>query len=204
MYGKDVITISEILYVINGGPPANIDPEAAKRGIAAHKKVAEEIVSGVIPPTLRKVGLGPPVEKEKRLATDVGEGLSLHARADLIGEGITVDLKPGLLRGRYLLQVAATCAARDEKSKGVIFLYRSRETYLMPDGGECARPEIEALAHGARRILDIQQELENNRRSLGNEGKFQLGRESFRLGQELQMTTEITCRKLQKNLVTVR
>jgi hypothetical protein len=198
------VSISEVLFVINGGPPANIDPEASKRGIAAHRKLTEEMVGGVIPPTLRKAGLTAPVRPGKLVETDVGDSLSLSARPDLIGEGITVELKPGgEIRGRHLLQTAATCVARKEKGKGVVYLYQIKTSYLMPDGGEVARPEIEKMAHASRRILDIQTTLKNQGRSLGFKEKFDLNKESAKLGKELQQVTEIACRKLQKQLVKI-
>ena len=200
---KDSISISEILFVLNGGPPMIDDPESAKRGIRAHKEATERIVGGDIPPSLQRAGLRVPIVREKLFETDVGDGLLLRARADLAGDGLTVDLKPGEIRGRQLLQVAATCAARETKGAGAVYLYQSGQTYLIDDGGESARPEIEAMAKASRRILDIQSSLENNRRTLSYTEKQELGRESVRLGRELQTNNLVVAEKVKKRLTKI-
>ena len=198
---KDRITPSEILLVINGGPPTNIDPEASKRGIREHKRIISEVKMGIIPLTLRQAGLELPVVSETPFETDIIDNMVLRARADLATDFMTIDLKPGRqIKGRYLLQAALTAIAHDVKGSAEVYLYDLGETYKIEDGGENAREEMEIIARNARIILNNEEEIKLKKRSLGGEGLYILGRQSIKLRKELEKNTEIVMDKIKKNL----
>lgn len=196
------MSISEVLFVINGGPPQEMDPELARRGIAAHKKIEKEVTEGKIPPSLARAGLKPPITVEKRVCGNMGN-TQLSARIDLVGDNnMIVDLKPGAdIQGRHLLQAAMAASANGEIGKAAVHLYGSGRTYVITDGGQSAREEIGAVVTNARRILENEAEMKTQRRTLGPAGMQQKGRETVRLRQELERNLSVAMEKIKSKLV---
>ncbi len=195
------VSISEVLFVIRGGPPKDINPELAKRGIAAHKKIEQEAREGKIPPSLARAGLRPPITPEKTVHGNVG-GTELSGRIDLVGsDGMVVDLKPGAdIKGRHLFQ-AAMAARADRSGKAAVHLYGSGRTYVITDGGQSAGEEIGVVVTNARRILENEAEMKNKRKTLGPVGMQQKGTETVKLRQELEKNLGDAMDKIKSKLV---
>lgn len=195
------VSISQVLLVINGGPPQEMDPELARRGIAAHKKIEKEVTEGKIPSSLVRAGLRPPITPEKTIHGNIG-GTELSGRIDLVGEGgMVVDLKPGAdIKGRHLFQ-AAMAARAHGSGKAAVYLYGAEGTYLITDGGQSAGKEIGVVVTNARRILENEAEMKNKRKTLGPAGMQQKGTETVRLRQELERNLNVAMEKIKSKLV---
>ena len=226
MCENKVISISDILRVINHGPPSIIDQKAAKLGIEMHGKLTRAFVDGEIPPRLQKAGVTLPIEPGKKVNMEVGNNLNLTAIPDLIGNEFTIEIKKGPISGRTLIQTAGTCLARGAGGEGVVYLYGDGKTYVLPDGGKCVEAHINILAQNARRILDIQELLDNRPKGLIKHPKLEretmvenglffrkppcnperiiLGRESVKLGEQVDDLALDAYEKLKGNLMQVR
>ncbi len=195
------VSISEVLFVISGGPPKDMDPELARQGIAAHKQIEAKIRQGEIPPSLVKAGLRTPITIEKRVVKKVG-GAELSARIDLVGNGMVAELKPGPdIMGRHLFQVVMAAVANDGDGGAAVHLYRSESTYLITDGGKSARQEIEVVVTNAQKILENEVEMRTQRRTLGPAGMQRKGVETVRLRQELETNLNVAMEKIKSKLV---
>lgn len=164
---KPTITPSEVILVIRGGPPKNTDPEASRAGIRAHQEVRRRIERGEPPPCLRGIEKNDP-EFEKSLRREIGpNGLTLSARADVMTRGAVIEIKPKPLKGRHLLQTAMECAT-GRKTTGVVYLYDGGgngpgEAVVIPDGAQDLWPKLEGIAREARKILDLQGQIDEKR-----------------------------------------
>ena len=200
VFGKDNISVSEVLQVINGGPPANADPEMSRRGILEHKSISSNVKQGILPPVLVRAGLTQPVQPEKTLKTTIANGLTLSARADMVAPTMTVDAKPGVIKGRHLLQVGLTCVARNEPCDGTVYLYHHGQAYVMMGGAGDATPELKKIAVNSRQILDIQTTL-SNRSSIKGAAREALGRQSVSLRTDIDKNLGVALTKMKTRLV---
>ncbi|OGL53244.1 hypothetical protein A3K55_02000 [Candidatus Shapirobacteria bacterium RBG_13_44_7] len=171
------ITASEIIRVIEGFPP-QYNPEAARRGIEAHKRIIGGMKSGQIPEILQRAGVRGPVRGEVREEVKLFDDLTLGARIDAEDERTNIELKPGDLRGRHLLQTAAGCRARGN-GLGVVYFYDHERVAVLEDGGGEVWEDIGVMAAEARRILDIQAEFDNGKRSMNPQRRRELGQEAI-------------------------
>ncbi|MBP6989450.1 hypothetical protein KBB48_01595 [Candidatus Shapirobacteria bacterium] len=169
MAEKKTITPSEIIYVYNNGPPDNIDRDAIRRGMEAHRRITNEIVQGKIPLALQRAGvISNLMVREKRVSKEIGpHGLCLNAQCDLINPRVVIELKPGReIRGRYLLQAAIGVIASGKETDAIVFLYESGEATLIRREkiSEC-QPKILEIARAARVILDNQARVDELRKN---------------------------------------
>lgn len=154
---KRTVTKSDILYVFNNGPPPNVDRAATAKGIAEHKRIIDDVKRGDIPLVLKKVGVEKYIEGEKSVSTEIGpDHLFLSARVDMLFRQKVIELKPGLIKGRYFLEAIIGVIASGQEGDAIVYLYNQNEVYLLEGAGRKYWPEIMDIARDARIILDNQ------------------------------------------------
>lgn len=192
------ISISSLLKVIDVTHP-NADPKKAREGTEAHKMILGAIRDRrEIPEHLLFLNLSEPIDVEKSHQKEVVKGIWMTGDVDLRDKKRILELKPERLRIRHALQLAWCCDIAGYID-GLIYYYKSGEVYGLKHGGKESWPLIEQMAVQARRILDIQKEIDDNK--LWGRAKEPLGRESCNIRRSFDEKLEIVSLTLKSRII---
>jgi|GEM_PF-6557136 len=201
--GKDTISPSEIILVMNGGPPLNPNLEEAARGRRMHKQIEDNTKNGKPPELIRRLGVDSHSvdRRTNTLKKDIGGGLFISAIADLKTDDKVIEIKPGTdIRGHHLLQLGLTCVAASAK-KGAVYLYDGDRLVDVPSGIEESTDALIGMARNARKILDTQEEI-RLRPSLNGAAKQAMGAKSVKLRREMEVQYNIFMTAIKPNMKT--
>lgn len=185
---KPTISPSEIIFVLVGERPIGWN-EAARRGMERHRMILNDVVTGrMVPRELKDLHMRSPLKKEITFKKSLDCGLILGSRIDLMSPDTVVDLKPGQIKMRQVLQVAYGCMASG-LTDGAVYLYEKKQVYQLQGGGFEMWGHLSLMAAIARRILDIDTIFKEKRPT----GKVadNLGKESFLIRGQLDNVNEI-------------
>jgi len=167
------ITPSEVIRIIlvsRSGP----DPFFSREGQRQHRRVIRDLKSqpGKVFQGFESSGpfdaRNQEIQAEKTSQIPLGRSILLRARNDaLIGENTCLEIKPGPIKGRYLLQSALGCMAHsgsngEKPTEGLIHLYRGGATFHLDKGARPLWPRLRTLSRQAAVISDIQNRLDKD------------------------------------------
>lgn len=219
---KTTISASEIVNLINPSHPTG-DTEAARLGKIEHKRVIGEITAGIIPRSLKNVVFDLPIEsatKPSRL--EIENGLWMTVTPDLNTPTKVFELKSQARELRYFaLQLAIGCMIKDVPT-GILFFYHGDQAYQLNNGASQCWEVIKTMGIQARRIYDIQERVDNLKRTPvnnkingrntiafettalweenGYSERISLGFEACELRKRFDMNTQIVFRSLQSSI----
>lgn len=167
MAERRTITPSEVLLVYWGGPPKNSDPEASRAGMEAHQLLRQRIEDGKPPKCLEGICERSPRFEQTRRITIGADGLEISARIDVLTERAVVEIKPRPVRKEHWLQAAIECRAANRPT-AVIYGYEKLghgegEVVVIRDVGGLG-DQVDKVCRGARRILDLQGQIDKERK----------------------------------------
>lgn len=165
MSRENQITPQEIISIALVHPPPP-NPEASRKGINAHKNIAQKLayqIFGALPsleiidPSLAPLkGNSLQIEKTSSILISQDENFYLRTRVDALIEKenyhpVCLEIKPGpKLRKRYLIQLALSCLALSDENEqcpnGALYLYHSEELYFLTENNTKLNSHLKKLA----------------------------------------------------------